>query len=293
MTDVGLTFGVYEITGPTGLRAVINDPADPDFVGYLTGDDAVTGLERAGVRESAENVPENDGGWHGDFAYERLSFTLKGQFAGAAPPFHTPVNKLLAATDAMRGNARLKWTANAVPLMLDFRQQAPTRVAGRIPKTFLITGVAEENTVRSQTEAYVDAVLGAATAGGFSSPLTSPMAGSPGVDGQALATNAGRSRAWPIFEVTGPCVNPVIYNVTTGKRLYLTYTLTAGEKLVIYTDPRRRAVLLGDTTSRYSALDFVRSSWPELAPGLNDLRISFTSYAAGAAFRVRWRDAWG
>lgn len=297
MARIGLTIGeVYEIVGPRGDRAVLNDPADPDFVGYLAGDGAVTGLERAGVRESADDLPEADGGVHGAFHYTRLAFTLQGLLQGGAPPFHDAQDKLLAATDAMRQDARLLWEANGVPVMVDFRAQQPTRIGGRIPKTFLVAGVSERNVVRSQAENVVEALTGGGSVpSGFSSDLTDPLTSAPGTDGQATATHAGRAeRAWPILEVYGPCTNPTLINVTDGNRgLYLIYELLAGEWLTIDTDPRRRSVRLNGGPTRYSALDFARSEWWGLVPGDNAIRVAFNTYSAGAKLRVRWRDAWG
>lgn len=294
MTRLGLTYGTtYEILGPRGDRAVINDKADPDFVGYVDGDDGVTGLERAGVRENADDLAGGDGGLHGAFTYDRLAFTIKGRLEGTLPPFHDQQDKLLAATDAMRADSRLLWVANGIPVMLDFRQQQPTRITGRLPKSFLVAGVAEENVVVSQAEHLAEIIPGAAVPGGFASPLTSPLASSPGVDASAIVENAGRSVAWPILEVHGPGNNPVLTNFTEGKSLYLTYDLAAGERLVIDTDPRRRRIRLNDQASRWGALDFARSFWWGLRPGNNDLRVTFNSYSAGAKLVVRWRDAWG
>lgn len=295
MARLGITHGaIYEIVGPRGDRAVLNNRADPDFVGYLIGDDAVTGLERAGVREAADDLPEADGGVHGAFRYGRLAFTLKGIIQGGAPPWHDEQDKLMRATDAMVADARLLWTANGVPVMLDFRQQQPTRPTGRIPKTFIVAGVAEGNVIVSQVEHTAEALAVGGVPGGFPSPLPSPIPSAPGTDGQVAVLNDGRSGAWPILEVHGPCSNPVLRNMTDGgKSIYLNYTLVAGERLVIYTDPRRRQVLLNDQAIRYGAYDFARSQWWGLLPGSNDIRVTFNSFSAGAKLVVRWRDAWG
>lgn len=295
MTRVGTTIGaVYELLSPSGERAVLNDPADPDFVGYLTGDDAVTGLERASVRESADVLPEADGGVHGAFRYGRLEFTLKGMLDGDTPPFHDSQDKLLAATDAMLANGRLRWTANGVPLQLMFRQQQPTRITGRIPKTFVIAGVADRNTITSELEKADDALAAATVGGGFSSPLVSPLVSAPSTDGAVDVENEGRARSWPILEVYGPCTNPVLTNLTDGgKAIRLIYTLAADERLVIDTDPRRRSIKLNDQANRYGALDFARSEWWALLPGVNAIRVAFNTYGAGAKLRVRWRDTWG
>lgn len=292
----GIAFGVkYEIVGPSGARAVINDPTDPDHVGFTAGDDAVTGLERAGVRGAGEDVPEGDGRRAGPSYYEGIAFTLRANLTPDLVASQAPQDKILEATDAMDADSRLAWTPpGGVPVMLDFRQQLPTRITGRRPKQAFVAGVAEKSVVLTQAETETDILAVATTPGGFTSPLTSPLRSNPSNDGQATIENRGRSKTWPILEIHGPCVNPVITNITNGARaLYFTYTLAAGQRLVIYTDPRRRAVLLDDQAGRYDALDFDRSSWWALLPGNNDLRIAFTSFSAGAKVRVRHRDAWG
>lgn len=79
-TPIGVEVGaVYELIGPDGSRAVINDPGDPDFAGFLDGEDGVSGLERAGVRESAEDFAEGHGRIQGRNLYGGLAFTFKGK----------------------------------------------------------------------------------------------------------------------------------------------------------------------------------------------------------------------
>jgi hypothetical protein len=108
--------------------------------------------------------------------------------------------------------------------------------------------------------------------------------------GQLLVTNGGTSLTYPVIRIYGPGNNPKIYNFTTGKIISLVYSLGAGDWLTI--DTLNRTVLLNDSTSRYSAVDFVNTAWWGLAPGVNDLRIAFDTYIAGSALRVDWRDAW-
>lgn len=72
----GPQFGVpFTVVGPDGTRAVFNNPADPDYVGFLTD---VSGLDSAEVRENAEVVAGDDGGIHGDFFYGRRPIVFEG-----------------------------------------------------------------------------------------------------------------------------------------------------------------------------------------------------------------------
>lgn len=292
---VGIAQGVvYEFVGPRGARAVVNDPTDPDFVGYLN--EPPSGLERAGVRLSGEDVPLADGRRPGPGFYEGLAFTFKGLLQPDNFASRSHQDKLLEATDAMDADASVFWTppgVDAVPVVVAYRQQQPTRITDRRPKTFLISGLAGRHAVVAQNESLVDVLAGALVEGGFTSPLVSPLASNPSASGEGSLEALGRSKAWPILEVYGPCSNPVLTNITEGKSLYLTYTLAADETLVIDTDPRRRTVKLNDQADRWNALDHRRSKWWPVRRGNNDIRVSFNTFSAGAKLRVRWRDAWG
>lgn len=286
---------VYAIESPTGVRAVINDATDPDYVGYLTS--PPTGLERAGVRESADVLPEADGGVHGRFLRDRLAFTLQGIIPpdGGALSWPARQDRLLEATDALRADALLLWTpSEGDPVQVSFREQQPTRITDRRPKTFLVAGVSEDPGVYSQAlhEAIVAPAPGA-SAGGFRSPLTSPLVSGAGVAGSVVAHNAGRGLAWPILTIVGPCTNPSVLNFNTGEVIYFNAVLAAGESLVIDTNPRRRTVRFNGVANRYRFFDSARSDWWALVPGDNDVRVGFATYSAGARLTVQWRDAWG
>lgn len=294
----GLT---YTITGPTGIRAVLNDDTDPDWVGFLNPRDGggVTGLERAGVREVSDLLPEADGGVHGIFLRERLSFTLGGIIPPDAPitandGWQGRQSRLLRATDALSGNAILTWTpSTAVPVQLAFRAAGPTRITGARPKTFLVSGVSEESGIEAQTPQVVNIPATSPAGGGFSSLLTSPLTSTAGVSGAATCTNVGAIGAWPVITITGPCTNPTIVNSTTGLGLYLTYSLAAGDTLVIDTNPRRRSVKLNGATNRFSAVNWALSSWWGLVPGANVIQTGYQSYSNPASVSLSWKDAWG
>lgn len=312
VTPLGVEFGaVYEITGPDGSRAVLNNPGDPDFVGFLTGDGAVTGLERASVRESADSLPEGDGRVHGSFYYDGLSFTLSGLIppevrieAGDVDehgdPLSEPVvaarrqDRLLRATNAMRADAVLRWApTSAPPVQVRFRQQQPTRITSRRPKTFLVAGVAESSGVESQDVATVTLDPAVLVPGGFISPMTSPLGSDAGSIGAANAINIGSSPAWPVITVRGPMLNPTIRSLRTGLSLRFLLYLAAGQSLVIDTAPTRRTVLLDGTADRYSTYDWASSSWWPLMDGNNEIRITAGPWGPGASVTVAWRHNWG
>lgn len=305
LNPLGVEVGIpYTLIGPDGTRAVINDFADRDWVGILSGEDGVTGLERAGVRENADTLAGADGRIHGPFYDDGLAFTLKGLIppASAMAPLGestwiTRQAKLLRASRARKSDGRLLWTpSEAPPVFVYFREQQPTRLTGRRPKTFIVAGVCEDPTVFSQELHTAQTVPGEVIGAGFTSPLSSPLRSELGttVGGSLEAENIGTAEAWPVLTVYGPITNPVITNEETGQSIHLVYTLAAGEYLVIDTNPRRRSIRLNDTTNRYRAYSFAQSSWWALQPTtVNTIRLAQAAYDDGASLVVQWRDAWG
>lgn len=296
---------VYVITGPDGTRAVLNDPTDRDFVGYLT--EPPSGLERAGVRESADLLPEADGGIHGAFRYDRLSFTLKGVItpaltardvaAGETSDLTVWVRrqaKLMRATDAMLADAYLRWKPSYAPaVQVAFRQLQPTRITDRRPKSFLVAGVSEDAAVYGQDLKIAQVAPSSLTVAGLASPMTSPLSASAGTAGLLTITTLGTRPTWPVLTVYGPITNPTITSRRAGLSIVLNYALNAGDYLVLDTNPRQRTIKLNGAASRYSALVFALSSWWPLYPGDNDVVLGAASYSAGASLSVQYRDAWG
>lgn len=297
LNPIGVEHGAkYVIIGPDGTRAVINDSADADFVGFVDVDNGgIAGLERAGVREVADVLPEADGGVHGRFLYDRLSFSMNliiPPGVGLASWLQRQA-MLKRATDAMAADALLCWTPSEAPaVQLPFRQQQPTRISGRRPKTALVVGVAEDPLVVSQAEHVQSVAAAGVLVGGFASPMSSPLVSGAPPAGAMVVNNAGNAPSWPVIRLDGPMTNPVVTFVESAGVLAFTYDLKAGEFLVIETNPRRRRVLLNGSGNRYSAYRFAASRWAPLLPGNNNVRLGLDAFSAPAALQVTWRDAW-
>lgn len=301
----------YALTGPDGTRVVFNDRSDPDFVGFLDGENGVTGLDGAEVRESAEELVEGDGGVHGDFYLGRRPITLQGILDPEPDP--TAVNgresRLKRAARALRSDSILRWQQSGrVETQLALRLQSRISITARRPKQFQIGMVSAE--WRIVGSALQSANINLSGGGGGGSGLTFPMfvipapppGGSIGFQfdfdfgndplggiAQAYVENQGDAPAGPSFRIDGPVVNPQILNVTTGERIALDYSLGAGDYLLV--DAATRTIKLNGTASRYAAFNYVQSRWWELQPGLNDLRILAASYSAPAAVTVYWRHS--
>lgn len=282
----------YTLTGPDGTIATFNDSADPNYIGVLTD---VTGIDSPEVRESADDLVQMDGGIHGDFFYGRRPITLTGIILNpaSATARNTRQDKLMRASDAMRGNALLSWTpSGGVAQQTYVRRQQPVRVSGGWQKQFQLQLVAADPRIYGATlnTSTVSSAAASTTAGrSFNKSFDITYGATPPL-GQLLVTNAGTTTTYPVIRIYGPGNNPRLYNFTTSQTIALTYSLGTGDWLTI--DTLNRTVLLNDGSSRYGAVDFPNTSWWGMVPGVNDLRFAFDAYLAGSSMRVDWRDAW-
>lgn len=132
--------------------------------------------------------------------------------------------------------------------------------------------------------------LPASPTGGITFATTAPwvVVGAAASTGSVTAVNVGTFGTRPVLTFIGPLTDPQLEHVQTGRRLAFDIDLAAGETLVVDVD--RRAVLLGGTASRSSALA-AGSAWFDLAPGDNELR--FTAAAGGGTSQllVRYSSA--
>lgn len=288
----------YELLGPDGTRVVFNDPTDTDFCGYLDAETGIQGLLDTGaVRGSMEDLVEGDGGIAVDTYLARRTGTLEGILWPDPDPssVNSRESRLKRATRALRGTdwAYLRWTQDGrgVQTQLPVRRQEKVAITARRPKRFQVsleTPNAFVEAAAESSQVIVPGNLGGET--GFSSPLTSPLTSVYNVAGSVYVTNVGDAPAWPRFRIDGPVTNPRIRNETTGQELRLTYTLIAGEYLIV--DTKDATIKLAGTADRYSAYDFVNSTWWQLQPRSNDIRFLPFAYSSGAQLTVLWRHTW-
>lgn len=105
--------------------------------------------------------------------------------------------------------------------------------------------------------------------------------------------NAGNIATPPVFVIHGPVTNPVVQNITSGKEITATASLSAGETL--WVDVARRTARLNgeDGTLRLDLIDEGNTEWFDLDPGVNELRLTGTGMNTGQTSLVtKWRDAW-
>ncbi len=96
----------------------------------------------------------------------------------------------------------------------------------------------------------------AAVSGGMTFNATFPLTfGATGGGGTVIATNAGNFQTPLTFTITGPVVNPIIDNITTGQSLIFLITLASTDTLVIsQAGTSACGIVLNGTASRRNAL---------------------------------------
>lgn len=136
--------------------------------------------------------------------------------------------------------------------------------------------------------------LGLLTTGGLTFPLTFPLLidGDPAAVGRpGYLTVDGTASTWPVLRVTGPCSNPTITHVSSGRSLTVQTTLAAGEWVELDTRPGWRTVLRnnggGAPLTPTSRIDLF-----QLTPGINELRWTATDPTLTSTLAVTWWPAW-
>ncbi len=99
--------------------------------------------------------------------------------------------------------------------------------------------------------------------GGFRAPLVAPLTTGVSIpdERRGWLHNDGDLPAWPSLRITGPCSNPRIRHVQTGRVLELGVTLKTGEFVDIETRPGTRWALRNGTGSVAAALSRPPPAW--------------------------------
>lgn len=150
--------------------------------------------------------------------------------------------------------------------------------------------IANDPRIYTETQSIAAYDPTADTPGGLTFPLTFPLDFGGVSSGSLVVTNVGNYKTPPVFVITGPVVNPIVDNDSTGQSIYFRDTdLPAGAEITV--DVQARSVRLG-ATSRPDLFDASRSDWWELAPGANQLRLRGGGMASGQTeFAVTFRSA--
>ncbi len=269
----GPEYGIpFTITSAEGYEAVLNDTASPNFAGVLAGEDALTGLEGAEVRENLTDLVEADGASQGPNWTKARTFTLKPTIWAASPALRNErLTRLQRATSALRTDLTVKFTpSGSIPQYITARRAQRPQVTGGFAKQMMLAFSAADPRIYSQTS-YTSAGI---------------LTGSP-----VNLENQGNAEAWPTLRINGPGTNPTV--TSHGVSLALTTTLTAGQYIDIVTRPGARTVTKSDGSDLYASVAFLTSTWWGLLPGLNSTSITWGSgNTAASTLVVTWRDTW-
>lgn len=291
--------GGYRLTGPDGTSALFGgDVTAGDWIGYLSADGTgITGLlDSADVRENVDPKVEAHGFVQGNNYLGRRTGTLQGIIW--PDPDMTTVNareaRLKRASRGLSANAPcvLTWTPDgSVQRRMLLYRQGRVVLTGRRPKNFAVAFASPDPYVYSADEQSLVLTPGGVQAGGRPYPRVFPVAYAYAQAAQQYVLNQGDAPTWPRFRIDGPVTNPTMRNNTTGLQFTLSYTLAAGEFLIV--DANAKTVLLGGTASRYSAYaaNFTVNTWWALMPGNNDIRLLPFAYGTGAQLTVFYRHA--
>lgn len=190
--------------------------------------------------------------------------------------------------------------------VLQFDEDGVTRqvrlrgVSGGAPRTGLALDVqaawiAPDGVLEAveDTTVEVPAVSAASNEGGLGMPLRMPVAFPAGSTFNAVALeNPGTARTTlPLLQLWGPCANPRLTNITTGRSTSLVgLTLNADQYAEV--DPAARTITLNGrrAESLYSRQEWGVHSFWALVPGTNLLRYEPVDFGDTARAVVKYRE---
>ena len=107
-----------------------------------------------------------------------------------------------------------------------------------------------------------------------------------GGGGSTIVTNDSIDMVYPILEITGLAVNPIIENTTTNQLIKFNGTITSSQKLVINTN--EKTALLNGT----SVINKISGDWLGLASGGNYITYTATNSDA-PDLTIKWQEIVG
>lgn len=267
---------------------------------------AIEGLGQPPVRTADIDPPGEDGTWLGADYYSGRTVKID-----AAIKIVEDVPGVLTTSAALQDDADSDTVRGQGGTTMDLRLKFPGRdarvVRGRLRKfepdfTQVIHGYApldiefqaQDHLYYADTPESTSMPLGSLTEGGMTFPLMFPftIAGSASAIARpGYLQVAGTKATWPVLRVNGPCANPTITHVASGRSLTVQTSLAAGEWVEIDTRPGWRTVLResggGAPLTPASRIDQFT-----LTPGLNEIRWSATDPTLTSTLAVTWWPAY-
>ncbi|MEV7681524.1 hypothetical protein AB0O64_23665 [Streptomyces sp. NPDC088341] len=266
---------------------------------------AIEGLGRADVRTADVEPPTSDGVWLGADYY--AGRTVRIDAAIKTPGEPDRALDVLDALQRVHDEPALRQTGGATT---EFRLKFPGRdvrvLLGRLRKceadlSSLVHGwvpldmefLAADHLYYGEELQRITIPLGMISGGGFTAPVVAPIVVNPAPGGAVRPgwiDVGGKAPTWPVLRISGPCANPLITHVESGRTLQMTTTIPAGDWVEIDTRPTWRSVLRRNGgnvplagTSRLDTFS--------LPPGRSELRWTATDPTNTARLTASWRPA--
>ncbi|KPI15656.1 hypothetical protein OK074_2101 [Actinobacteria bacterium OK074] len=131
--------------------------------------------------------------------------------------------------------------------------------------------------------------------GGFRAPLVAPLTTGIAIPDERRdwAYNDGDLPAWPSLRITGPCTNPRVRHVESGRVIELSTTLGTNDYVEIETRPGTRWALRNGTGNLAPALSAAsRLDTFTLPPGRSEIWWTARDYTNTTRLAVTWRSAY-
>ncbi|MFI5545852.1 phage distal tail protein [Streptomyces sp. NPDC051815] len=266
----------------------------------------IEGLGRPEVRTGDVDPPHSDGVWLGADYYTGRTVRISAGIR--TPGDQAAALDVLAELQRVHNDPRLRLTGGTTT---DLRLKLPGRdvrvLKGRLRRldpdlSSLVYGwipidvefFAADPYFYSDEQQQTTLPLNMISDGGFTAPIVPPVTVNPGPDANrrpGWITVDGAEPAWPVLRITGPCVNPSIIHVQSGRSLRLNTTIDAGDWIEIDTRPTWRSVLRRNG-GHVNLTPGSRIDVFSLPPGRSELRWQATDPTNKAQLTVSWRAAW-
>ncbi|MDX3165817.1 phage tail family protein [Streptomyces scabiei] len=269
---------------------------------------AIEGLGRADVRTADIDPPNADGIWLGADYY--TGRTVRIDAAIKTPGDQAAALDILAALQAVHDDPALRLTGGATTgLRLKFPGRDVRVLNGRLRKaepdlTRLVNGwvpldiefLAADPLYYGDALQHATLPLGMISGGGFTAPVVAPIVVNPGPGGTTRPgwiEVDGAAPTWPVLRIHGPCANPRITHVESGRVLQLNTAIEPGDWIEIDTRPTWRSVLRSNGGNAATALTAAsRIDTFTLPTGVSELRWTATDPTNSARLAATWRPAW-
>lgn len=241
------------------------------------------------IRGDSSDLPGGDGGYDTNPLYGPRVISLSGSAVGPDSSTIASAKRQFAALlEASRGGT-LTVTEGEVVLSCAVRPSGPFRVTDTAPYAFDWQMQLTAPDPRKYGPSVEQTTGMAASSGGLSFPVSFPADFGTSTSGAVFCANDGTVASWPVLRITGPVVNPRVWNPDTGDGLTFALTIGAGEYVDV--DTGARTVLYQGAASRRSTVS-VSGRWVPVLPGGSQLSWGADTYSASAFLTVTSRSAW-